>query len=88
MLSFRGDHDEEIINFPNGLSVKIDFGNKERDDFGGFMSCRGHKHRRVMLFDENDDPISATIEANPYYDPLPGSLPGEFFEGEDPKVIY
>ena len=88
MLSFRGDHSEEIINFPNGLCVKIDFGNKERDDFGGFMSCRGHKHRRVRLLDKSDNLISETIEENPYYNPLPGPLPDEFFEGEDPKVIY
>lgn len=38
MLSFKGDHDKEIINFPNGVCVKIDFGYKERNDFGHFYS--------------------------------------------------
>ena len=55
MLSFKGDHNEEIIHFPNGMCVKIDFGNKEHDDFGHFYSCRNHEHRRIRLFDENNN---------------------------------
>lgn len=88
MLSFKGDHNKEIIHFPNGVCVKIDFGYKERDDFGPFYSCRGHEHRRIRLFDENHDLISETIEENPYYNPLPGPLPDEFFEDMDPKVLF
>ena len=88
MLSFKGDHNEEIIHFPNGMCVKIDFGNKEHDDFGHFYSCRNHEHRRIRLFDENNNFISETIEENPYYNPLPGPLPDKFFEGMDPKVIF
>ena len=88
MLSFVGDHDEEIINFPNGMCVKIDFGNKEHDDFGGFNSCRGHQHCRIRLFDENNNLISETIEENLYYNPLRGPLPDEFFDGLDSNVIF
>lgn len=88
MLSFKGDHNEEIIRFPNGNCVKIDFGNKEREDFGHFYSCRGHEHRRIRLFDRDNNLISETIEENPYYDPREVSLPDEFFEGIDSKVIF
>lgn len=88
MLNFKGDHNEEIIRFPNGVCVKIDFGYKERDDFGGYMSCSGHKHRRVRLFDSSNNLISETIEENPYYDSRDNLLPDEFFENHDPKILY
>jgi hypothetical protein len=88
MISFMGDHHKEIINFRNGMCVKIDFGDLKRDDFGGFMSCRSHKHRRIKLFDENDNLISETIEENPFYIPEEPKLSDEFFENSDPKILY
>lgn len=88
MLSFRGDHDEEIINFPNGFCVKIDFGDEERNEFGGFLRCKDNEHRRIRVFDKDKKLISEIIEENPYYDPRDGPLPSEFFEGRNPDVIF
>ena len=88
MISFMGDHKEETIHFRNGMRVKIDFGDIKHDDFGKLTSCRDHEHRRIRLFDQDDNLISETIDKNPFYDPLPGPLPDEFFESGDPKVLY
>ncbi|MBR2857787.1 hypothetical protein IKE96_01030 [bacterium] len=88
MINFKGDHDEENIIFPNGMRIKIDFGDKERGDFGHFYSCMGNEHRRVRLFDKEDNLISEIIEENPYYDPLPDPFPDEFFENLDPNVLF
>lgn len=88
MISFDGDQTEECINFPNGMCVKIDFGNIDRGDFGGLNSCNMNDYRRVRLFDKDKNLISETIEENPHYNPGAGPLPDEFFEGLDSKVIY
>lgn len=88
MLSFKGDHNEESITFPNGLYVKIDFGNKEHDTFGGFQWCNAQKHRRIRLFDNDKKLIYEIIEENLYYDPRDKPLPDEFFEGLSSDVIF
>ena len=88
MLSFVGDHTEEIINFPNGMCAKIDFGNVKRGDFGGLNSCNMNDYRRVRLYDKDNNLISETIEENPHFCPGRGPLPDEFFEGQDANVIY
>ena len=38
MLSFVGGYTEEIINFPNGMCVKIDFGNSKLSFFTIFSN--------------------------------------------------
>ena len=88
MLSFVGDHTEEIINFPNGMCVKIDFGHEVRDDFGGLNTCSRNSQRRVRLFDKNKNMLSQTIEENPNFHPSRGPIPDEFFKDMDPKVIF
>ena len=88
MLCFDGDQTEEFINFPNGMSIKIDFGDKTSMDFGGLNSCNMNEYRRVRLYDKNKNLISETIEENPHYNPGSGLLPDEFFENHDPKILY
>ena len=88
MISFIGDHTEEIIKFPNGMFVEIDFGSDDNDKFGGFNRCNSHEYRRVRLFDKQEHLISETIEENPHYNPNAGELPIEFFEDSDPKILY
>lgn len=89
MISFIGDHDEEIIHFPNKMSIIIDFGSAKHNDFGGLTNrCMNKEYRRIRLFDENENLISETIEENPHYNPNAGELPKEFFEKSDPKILY
>lgn len=86
MLGFVGDQTEEIIEFPNGMCVKIDFGNINVPDMFGGNPSNLSTHRRVRLFDKNKRLIDEKIEENPNY--IPGAPPEELFESSDSKVIY
>lgn len=89
MISFVGDHTEEIIQLPNKMSIRIDFGSEKHNDFGGLLNrCNNQEYRRIRLFDKQDKLISETIEENPHYNPNAGELPKEFFDNTDPKILY
>lgn len=86
MLGFVGDQTEEIIEFPNGMCIKIDFGDINGPWFGGIRPSNLSTHRRVRLFDKDKRLIGEKIEENPNY--IPGPPPEELFKNHDPKVIF
>ena len=82
MLSLIGDETEDIINLPNGMVIKIDYGDKDLNAFG----VRGRyisKHRRVQLFDRKGKLVTELIEDNPHKE----NVPVDAFDVEDSSLI-
>jgi len=82
MLSLIGDETEDIINLPNGMVIKIDYGDNDLNSFG----VRGRytsKHRRVRLFDKKEKVITELIEDNPHKE----NVPVDAFDVEDSSLI-
>lgn len=87
MLTRFGDDELDLMELPNGMTIKIDFttkSDKDRNSWGWRGRITG-KYRRIRLYDKDDNLISELIEENPLYMP---PLPDEFtIPNSDPKVI-
>ena len=85
MLTRVGDDELDVMELPNGMTIKMDFATSET----GTWNWRGRisgKYRRIRLYDEKDNLLSELIEPNPLYRP---SRPGDLvILDEDPNVIY
>ena len=85
MLTRVGDDELDVMELPNGMTIKMDFATSET----GTQNWRGRisgKYRRIRLYDEKDNLLSELIELNPLYRPSrPGNL---VILDEDPNVIY
>ena len=83
MLNLVGDETEDTIELPNGMIIKIDYGDENFDTYG-IESRYQARNRRVRLFHE-DMLISEVVEENPHKCEIPeGSL--RINSGKD--VIY
>ena len=85
MLSLVGDDEVDIIKFPDGTEIHIDFGIDKTGPWGWRGRISG-KYRRVRLYDKRDNLQSEIIEINPLYRP---SIPKDWaIVDGDPKIIY
>lgn len=65
MLELIGDFLEDEMTLPNGMVIKMDFGDMNLDTFGIESRYMG-RHRRVQLFDKKGNVLSVLIEDNPF----------------------
>ncbi len=70
MQTLIGDVVDEEIILPNGMVIKIEYGDKDLGAFG-IGSRYTAKHRRVQLFDKKQKLISELIEENPHKETIP-----------------
>ena len=88
MISVFGDDELDVMELPNGMTIKMDFttkSDKDRNSWGWRGRITG-EYRRIRLYDKDDNLISELIEENPLYcPPMPDDL---IKHHTDPKVIY
>ena len=67
-VEIPGDEEKDEIEFPNGMKIIIDYGQRQKD-FDSFSTRYGGRLRRIRLFDKSGRLITQRIEKNKNYDP-------------------
>ena len=67
-IEIPGDEEKDEIEFPNGMKIIIDYGQRPKD-FDSFSTRYGGRLRRIRLFNESGRLITQRIEKNKNYDP-------------------
>ena len=80
-----GNVDEDEIFFSDFI-VKIDYGDKNKGEFG-FIGCSDACNRRFRLFDREGNLIEEIIDDNPYQFDFPYEDLDKIFP-KNSKIIY
>ena len=90
MLTRFGDDELDVMELPNGMTIKMDFSipplKKDKNTCRwGWRGRTSGEYRRIRLYDNDENLLTELIERNPLYLP---PVPDEFtIPNSDPKVI-